>query len=67
MEKYEELKKISGDSVVVSEITTRQPTIHKSIGGATYIARMYFRGDNNKTLETKLLRLMESEMGKREG
>lgn len=61
MEYNKDLKKISGDSVVVNENSLPYPTIIKSIGGATYIARMHFTKDKKKTLSDKLIRLMEEE------
>ena len=67
MERNKALKKISGDSVVVESITPKHPKICKTIGGATYIARMHFNDVSKLKIEDKLLRLMEEdvEQGKR--
>ena len=64
MEQYKELKKISGDSVLVESIDQSQPTICKTIGGATYVARMNFSSVSKMKVEEKLIRLMGEEIKK---
>lgn len=64
MEQYKELKKISGDSVLVESIYQSQPTICKTIGGATYVARMHFSSVSKMKVEDRLIRLMGEEIKK---
>lgn len=58
MERNKELKKISGDSVVVETNAKPQPAICKTIGGATYVARMHFRESGGDGINGKILRMM---------
>ena len=64
MDYNKELKKISGDSVMVEELVPPTPTICKSIGGATYVARMHFSNVGKMRIDEKLLRLMGEEINK---
>ena len=67
MEYNKEMKKISGDSVLVEPIDQSRPTICKTIGGATYIARMHFDESGKRKIDDRLIRLMKKELEKQDG
>lgn len=67
MEYNKELKKISGDSVLVEPITLQNPVICKTVGNTTYVVRMHFSERSKLNIDDKLLKLLGEEIQKNDG
>lgn len=66
MDYNKDMKKISGDSVVIETTAQPHPTIFMTVGGATYVARMHFDEVSKMKMDDKLLRLMKKELEKQD-
>lgn len=62
MEYNKEMKKISGDSVLVEPISPQLPVLYKTVGNTTFIVRIHFNERSKINIDEKLLQLMGEEI-----